>query len=45
LTFEDLRQHCAACMAKFMVPKHITFLDSLPLTPTGKPEKGKLAQM
>jgi crotonobetaine/carnitine-CoA ligase len=45
LTVEDLRQHCAGCMAKFMVPKYVIFLDSLPLTSTGKPEKGKLAQM
>lgn len=45
LTVKDLQQHCAGCMAKFMVPKHVIFLDSLPLTPTGKPEKGKLAQM
>ena len=45
LTAEDLQQHCAERMAKFMVPKHVIFLDSLPLTPTGKPEKGKLAKM
>lgn len=45
LSAEDLRQYCAVNMAKFMVPKHIIFLDNLPLTPTGKPEKGKLALM
>ena len=29
--------------AKFMIPKHIVFLDQLPRTSTGKPEKGKLS--
>lgn len=45
LTVEELQRHCADKMAKFMVPKHVAFLDNMPLTPTGKPEKGKLAQM
>lgn len=45
LTVEELQQHCAEKMAKFMVPKHVAFLDNMPLTSTGKPEKGKLAQM
>ena len=51
VTFKDgqsvdvraLKDHCAARMAKFMIPKHITVLDDIPRTPTGKPEKGKLA--
>lgn len=42
---EGLKQHCAMRMAKFMVPKHVAFLDDMPRTPTGKPEKGKLAAM
>ncbi len=45
LSAEELQKHSASIMAKFMVPKHIVFLDSMPLTSTGKPEKGKLAQM
>lgn len=45
LSGEDVQAHCAARMAKFMVPKHVAFLDDLPRTPTGKPEKGKLAAM
>jgi len=45
LTVECLRRHCAENMAKFMVPKHIAFLENMPRTPTGKPEKGKLAKM
>ena len=42
---EDLRDYCATRMAKFMVPKRIVFLEEMPRTPTGKPEKGKLALM
>jgi len=38
-------KHCQSVMAKFMVPKIVTILDEMPRTPTGKPEKGKLAQM
>ncbi len=45
LSVEDLQRHCAEYMAKYMVPKHVAFLDNMPLTSTGKPEKGKLAQM
>lgn len=45
LTPEDLRAHCVENMAKFMVPEYIVFLDEMPRTPTGKPEKGKLALM
>lgn len=39
-----LREYCAARMAKFMVPRHVAFIDEMPRTPTGKPEKGKLAR-
>ncbi|WP_264214028.1 AMP-binding protein [Leisingera thetidis] len=42
---DALRAHCAGRMAKFMIPKHFVFLDEMPRTPTGKPEKGKLAAL
>ncbi len=42
---DALKKHCAARMARFMVPEHIVFLEELPRTPTGKPEKGKLAAL
>ncbi len=45
LTEDDLRDYCRERMAKFMVPKHIRFIADMPRTPTGKPEKGKLAAM
>ena len=40
---ESIREHCRGVMAKFMVPKVVTVIDDMPRTPTGKPEKGKLA--
>ena len=43
LDTETLMEHCRKVMAKFMVPKIITIIDEMPRTPTGKPEKGKLA--
>ena len=43
LDTDTIRAHCRAQMAKFMVPAHVTILDAMPRTPTGKPEKGKLA--
>ena len=45
LTSEDLIMHCKERMARFMVPKHIVFLDEIPRTSTGKIEKGKLATL
>lgn len=45
LTPEEVRQHCARVMAKFMVPAVVTILDDMPRTPTGKPEKGKLSAL
>ena len=44
-TPEELVHHCTKRIAKFMVPKRITILSDMPRTPTGKPEKGKLASM
>lgn len=42
---ETLKRHCTTRMARFMVPRRITFLREMPRTPTGKPEKGKLAAL
>lgn len=42
---EELRAHCAARMAKFMVPEQIVFVEDLPRTPTGKVERAKLAEL
>ena len=42
LTPEALAAHCAAHMARFMVPRYFRFLPSLPKTPTDKVEKFRL---
>lgn len=42
---DDLKDFCVAKLAKFMVPSHFSVLEDMPRTPTGKPEKGKLAMM
>ena len=42
LTEEELLAFCRPRMAKFMVPAFVEFLDEIPKTPTGKPEKYKL---
>ncbi len=45
LAKSDIQQHCEGRMAKYMIPAQVVFMDEIPRTPTGKPEKGKLAAM
>lgn len=40
---KSLQRHCEDKMAKHMLPAQVEILDEIPRTPTGKPEKGKLA--
>lgn len=42
---EDLTNHCAQVMARFMVPRYIRILSVMPKTPTDKVEKFKLSQL
>lgn len=44
ITEDEVRDHAAAVMPKYMVPKHIRFIEALPVTPTNKVEKFKLKQ-
>jgi len=44
LTAVTLSDYCAANMARFMVPRYIRFVPTLPKTPTDKVEKFKLQQ-
>lgn len=37
--------HCHGLIARYKTPKQVLFLDSLPLTPTGKVKKAKLRDM
>ncbi|MGI3167589.1 AMP-binding protein [Pseudooceanicola sp. C21-150M6] len=42
LSEEQVRQHAAAEMPRYMHPRHIRFVSALPVTPTNKIEKYKL---
>lgn len=42
MTTEALLEHCRAQLARFKVPKEITFLDALPRNPSGKVLKREL---
>ena len=41
-TVEELLEHCRARLARFKVPKDVTFLDALPRNPSGKVLKREL---
>jgi crotonobetaine/carnitine-CoA ligase len=38
----ELTAHLAAGLPHFMVPRYLRFVDALPRTPTGKPQKVQL---
>jgi acyl-CoA synthetase (AMP-forming)/AMP-acid ligase II len=42
VTAEDLIEHCRSQLARYKVPKGITFLDELPRNPSGKVLKREL---
>ena len=42
MTADELLEHCRAQLARFKVPKDITFLDALPRNPSGKVLKREL---
>lgn len=42
---EDLANHCAQVMARFMIPRYIRLVSALPKTPTDKVEKFRLSQL
>lgn len=39
LTPDDLRAYCAGQIAHFKIPRHMSIVDELPMTVTGKPQK------
>jgi acyl-CoA synthetase (AMP-forming)/AMP-acid ligase II len=41
-TSEELIEHCRGQLAKFKVPKQVTFIDALPRNPSGKVLKREL---
>jgi fatty-acyl-CoA synthase len=45
LTAEEVRDHCRRRIAHFKVPRHIRFVEELPMTVTGKLQKFRMRQM
>ena len=43
-TPDDLTAFCASALAKFKVPRHVRFVDTFPMTASGKIQKYKLRQ-
>jgi crotonobetaine/carnitine-CoA ligase len=44
LDHRDLIAHCERVLARFQVPRYVEFVDDIPKTPTGKPEKHRLRE-
>jgi fatty-acyl-CoA synthase len=42
---EEIREYCEGRIAKFKIPRHFRFLDSFPMTASGKVQKFKLREM
>jgi O-succinylbenzoic acid--CoA ligase len=45
VTEDELRDHCAASLARFKVPKQVVFVSSIPRTPSGKLLRGELPEL
>lgn len=45
ITVDDVRDYCRGKIAWYKIPKYITFVDSYPLTASGKIQKYKLREM
>ena len=45
LTGEEVRDFCRGRIARFKVPKYVFFLESFPITGSGKIQKFKLREM
>ena len=44
LTPEGLREWCRGKIAHFKIPRHVRFVDAMPLTATGKPQKFRMQE-
>ncbi|HET9530069.1 MAG TPA: AMP-binding protein, partial [Blastocatellia bacterium] len=42
---EEIREYCEGRIARFKIPRHIRFVDSFPMTASGKVQKFKLREM
>ncbi len=45
ITAEDIRDYCRGRISRHKIPKHIAFVDSYPMTASGKVQKYKLQEM
>jgi fatty-acyl-CoA synthase len=44
-TPEEIRQYCDGRIARFKIPRHVRFVESFPMTASGKVQKFKLKEM
>jgi fatty-acyl-CoA synthase len=44
LSPEDVRDFCRGRISRYKIPKHVTFVDSFPMTASGKIQKFKLQE-
>lgn len=44
-TTEEIREFCNGRIAKFKIPRHVRFVDSFPMTASGKVQRFKLREM
>jgi len=45
LTSEEIQTFCQGKIAKFKIPRHVQFVDSFPMTASGKVQRYKLKEM
>jgi fatty-acyl-CoA synthase len=45
LTEEELREFCRGNIARFKIPHYVRFVDSFPMTVTGKIQKFKMREL
>lgn len=45
LTERDVIRHCLACLESYMAPKHVIFVDELPVTDSGKVQRSGLRKL
>jgi len=45
LTAEDVSSYCRGKIAHFKIPRHVKFVDALPLTVSGKPQKFVMSKL
>ena len=44
-TEEEIKSYCKSLISSYKVPSYVMFVDSFPLTPTGKPKKFEMTRI